>query len=232
MREDDKWLIRDLALFAQMQETNFETMLKGAFFQRFPPEVVLIEEGEPADFLHIVVSGVVELFSTNNDRQCTMAVVRPVSTFILAAVLKDAPYLMAARTVEPSQILMIPSENVRTVMEVDIGLARAMVRELSVCYRSVVKALKNQKLRSGVERLANYLIRVNENQGGTGAIRLPVEKRMLASILGMTPENLSRAFATLKMYGVKVKGAEVQLTMIDDLRVLAKPNPFIDDPAS
>ncbi|MFP3942582.1 MAG: cyclic nucleotide-binding domain-containing protein [Alphaproteobacteria bacterium] len=232
MRDEDKPLLRDLALFAQMEETNFDTMLKGAFFQRFPREVVLIEEGEPADFLHIVVSGVVELFATNNDRQCTMAVVRPVSTFILAAVLKDAPYLMSARTVEPSRILMIPSDNLRSAMEADLGLARAMVGELSVCYRSVVKALKNQKLRTGVERLANFLLRLNDSQGGTGTFKLPLEKRMLASILGMTPENLSRAFATLKLYGVKVKGAEVQLTMIDDLRVLAKPNTLIDDPAS
>lgn len=232
MREDDKRLLRELALFAQMQETNFETMLTGSFFQRFPREVVLIEEGRPADFLHIVVTGMVELFSTNNDRQCTMAVVRPVSTFILAAVLKDAPYLMSARTIEPSQILMIPSENLRAAMEADIGLARSMVRELSVCYRSVVKALKNQKLRSGVERLANFLLRLNDSQGGSGSITLPLEKRTLASILGMTPENLSRAFATLKLYGVRVKGAEVQLTMVDDLKVLAKPNPLIDDPAS
>lgn len=229
MREDDKQLLRDLALFAQMEEPHFETMLKGGFFQRFPREVVLIEEGAPADFLHIVVDGLVELYATCNGRQCTMAVLRPISTFILAAVLKDAPYLMAARTVEPSHILMIPAENLRAAMAADAGLARAMVAELSACYRSVVKALKNQKLRSGVERLANFLLRLDEAQDGIGIIRLPFEKRMLASILGMTPENLSRAFATLKLYGVQVNGAEIRLNLIDDLRVLAKPNPLIDD---
>lgn len=232
MREHDKETIRNLALFAEMQDAHFEAMLKGSFFQRFPREVVLIEEGAPADFLHIVVDGMVELYATHKGRQCTMAVVRPVSTFILAAVLKDAPYLMSARTLESSHILMIPSENLRTTMEADMGLARAMVRDLAGCYRSVIKALKNHKLRSGVERLANYLLRVHDAQGGNGTIRLPLEKRMLASMLGMTPENLSRAFGTLRHYGVKVRGAEIELTMIEDLRVLAKPHPFIDDPAT
>lgn len=232
MRADDKSLIRNLALFSEMTDGHFETMLKGSFFQRFPTNVVLIEEGAPADFLHVVVDGVVELFASHNNRDCTMAVVRPVSTFILAAVLKDAPYLMSARTAAASHILMIPAENLRSAMAADGALARAMVVELASCYRSVVKALKNHKLRSGAERLANYLLRVHHVQGANGKIRLPLEKKMLASVLGMTPENLSRAFATLKPYGVEVDGPDIHLSMIDDLKVIAKPNALIDDPTA
>ena len=46
----------------------------------------------------------------------------------------------------------------------------------------------------------------------------------------MTPENLSRAFNTLSPYGVVVNGAEIALTLMDDLKTLAKPTPLIDDP--
>ena len=232
MRADDKSQVRDLALFAEMTDGSFETMLKGSFFQRFPVNVVLIEEGAPADFLHVVVDGGVELFASNSGRECTMAIMRPVSTFILAAVLKDAPYLMSARTIDPSHILMIPAENLRAAMAADGALLRAMVSELAVSYRSVVKALKNHKLRSGTERLANYLLGAHQSQGAKGKLRLPIEKKMLASVLGMTPENLSRAFATLKPYGVIVDGADIRLSMIDDLKALAKPSPFIDDPGA
>ncbi len=232
MRKSDIQTVRKLALFSDMSDECFETMLQGAFLQRFPSAVVLIGEGEPADFLHIVVDGCVELYATTNGRESTMAVVRPVATFILAAVLADAPYLMAARTIESSQILMIPAENLRDAMKNDAELTRAVVNELANSYRSVVKTLKNHKLRSGVERLANYLVSTHENQGANGRIYLPVEKKLLASMLGMTPENLSRAFATLKPYGVRVKGADIEISLIDDLRVLAKPNELIDNPRS
>ena len=47
----------------------------------------------------------------------------------------------------------------------------------------------------------------------------------------MAPENLSRAFQTLKPYGVHVNGAEVRLTLLPDLRRLAKPDPLIEKPA-
>ena len=96
----------------------------------------------------------------------------------------------------------------------------------------MVKSLKNQKLRNAVERLANCLLRSEAEQGGTGVIQLQVDKRTLAALLGMTPENLSRAFATLKPYGVEVNGREIRLTQIDDLRTLAKPSPLIDDPST
>lgn len=229
MRGEDKTEIRNLALFADMSEANFETLLLGSFFQRFPKNVQLIEEGASADFLHVVVDGQVELFASNNGRECTMSIVRPVSTFILAAVLKDAPYLMSARTIGSAHILMIPSENLRSAMDTDDALARAMVTELASCYRSVVKSLKNQKLRSGVERLASYLVSAYQTQGAEGHVTLPIEKKMLASMLGMTPENLSRAFATLKPYGVKVNGSDIELSTPKDLEGLAKPNRLIDD---
>jgi CRP/FNR family transcriptional activator FtrB len=225
-------LVRELDLFAEMEEANFDELMQAAFLQRFPPQVQLITEGEPADFLYIMVEGSVELFAANGGRETSVEIVRPVSTFILAAVLRDAPYLMSGRTVESSQILMLPAGNVRAIFDRDNAFARAVVRELSARYRGVVKSLKNQKLRNAVERLANCLLRSEAEQGGTGVIQLQVDKRTLAALLGMTPENLSRAFATLKPYGVEVNGREIRLTQIDDLRTLAKPSPLIDDPST
>lgn len=232
MRSNDIPLVRALDLFAAMDEANFDELMQAAFLQRFPQQIQLITEGDPADFLYIVVEGGVELFAANNGRETSIEIIRPVSTFILAAVLRDAVYLMSGRTVESSRVLMIPAENVRGIFARDHVFARAVVRELSGRYRAVVKSLKNQKLRNAVERLANYLLRLHDEQGGNGVLELQIDKRTLAALLGMTPENLSRAFATLKSYGVEVNGREIRLNQLTDLRALAKPSPLIDDPAT
>lgn len=231
MRPEDRDDVRRLALFSDMEEANFEEVMQAALLQRFPAQVQLIEEGERADFLHIVVEGCVELCAGANGRETSIDLVCPVSTFILAAVIKDAVYLMSARTTVKSRILMIPSANIRAVFERDAAFARAMVVELASRYRQVVKGLKHQKLRSAVERLANYLLAADREKGGSGAITLDTDKRTLAALQGMTPENLSRAFNTLKAYGVEVDGREVRLTSTSDLERLAKSTPLIDDPA-
>jgi len=147
--------IRKLDLFSQMADAHFTALMRGAYVQNFPAQIELITEGEPSDFLHIVLSGSVDLFSAWNGRDTSMATVRPISTFILAATIKDAPYLMSARTLEKSRIALIPSQDVRAIFDADSDFARAIVTELAQCYRSVIKAQKDLKLRTSLERLAN-----------------------------------------------------------------------------
>ena len=221
--------IRRLNLFAQMTDENFTALMRGAYVQNFPAQIELITEGEPSDFLHVVISGSVDLFTLWNGRETSMATVRPISTFILAATIKDAPYLMSARTLQKSRIALIPSQDVRAVFDADSSFARAIVTELAQCYRAVIKSQKDLKLRTSLERLANYLLRQQRNAGGGTAFELDFEKRRLASVLGMTPENLSRAFKGLQPYGVTVNGTRITIGNQPDLEHFAKPNPLIDD---
>lgn len=221
--------IRNLDLFAQMADEHFASLMRGAYVQNFPAQIELITEGEPSDFLHIILSGSVDLFSAWNGRDTSMSIVRPISTFILAATIKDAPYLMSARTLEKSRIALIPSQDVRAIFDADNTFARAIVTELANCYRSVIKAQKDLKLRTSLERLANYLLRRQTRAGGGSVFELEYEKRRLASILGMTPENLSRAFKGLQPYGVTVNGTRITINDQSDLVRFAKPNPLIDE---
>ena len=232
MRSDDIPAIRDLDLFRSMAEDSFHTLVQAAYLQGFPPQVDLITEGDPADFLHVVVSGSVDLYAGWNGRETSMATVRPISTFILAAAIRDAPYLMSARTLEKSRVILIPSEDVRAAFDADNDFARAVVRELAQSYRSMVKAQKDLKLRTSLERLANFLLRHQQRAGGGPRFELPFDKRRMASVLGMTPENLSRAFKSLQKYGVAVEGAAVTINDPADLERFAKPTPLIDDPAT
>lgn len=221
--------IRKLHLFADMAREQFDVLMRGAYVQNFPPRVELTTEGEPSDFLHVLLSGSVDLFAGWNGRETSLATVRPISTFILAASIRDACYLMSARTQEKSRIVLIPSQNVRAVFDTDGNFARAMVCELARCYRTVIRAQKDLKLRTSLERLANHLLRLQTRTGGKARFRLDSEKRRLASLLGMTPENLSRAFRSLRPYGVTVEGNQISIADRDDLKRFAKPDPLIDD---
>jgi CRP/FNR family transcriptional regulator, transcriptional activator FtrB len=229
MRDTDRKLIRALPLFRDMSEVNFDDLLRAAFLQRFPQHMTLLGEGDLPDFLHIVVEGSVELFGTHDHHETTIDIIRPVTTFILAAVILDAVYLKSARTLYPAQILMIPAQTVRDVFSRDAAFARAIVSELAERYRSVVRSLKNEKLRNSAERLANWILQTGSEQGNHHSIELPFDKRTLASRLGMTPENLSRNLTLLSKYGVRSSGRDI---VIDDplaLKKFAKPNALIDD---
>ncbi|MFT7596567.1 MAG: CRP/FNR family transcriptional activator FtrB [Paracoccaceae bacterium] len=226
MRPADLPKIRALPLFADVKQENFETLVRGAYVQNFPPQVELISEGDSCDFLHVVIEGSVELFASWNGRETVMATIHPVSMFILAATIKDAPYLMSGRTLEKSRVILLPSQDVRSVFGKDNQFARAVVTELAECYRSVVRNSKDLRLRTSVERLANYVLRNGKN----GPFDLSMEKRRLASYLNMTPENLSRAIKILQSNGVQIDASRVQIVDAVALTNFAKPTVLIDGP--
>jgi len=221
--------IKSLDLFAGLTDDQFARLMRGSYVQNFPPHVELITEGDSSDFLHIIVAGSVELFARWNRRETSMAVIRPISTFILAATIKNAPYLMSARTLEKCRVILIPSQDVRSLFDEENAFARAIVTELAQCYRTTIKSKKDLKLRTSLERLANYLLRQQIRAGHVPEFDLTIEKRKLASFLGMTPENLSRAFKGVQPYGVRVDGNRITISDRAELEAFAKPSALIDD---
>ena len=203
-------------------------MLRGAFLQRFPAHVELVRDGDPADFLHIVIEGTVEMFSSHRDRETTLGISGPGHSFVLAAVLLDRPYLQSARALTASRILLVPADAVREGFTADAGLARALAVDMALAYRGVIKELKNQKLRSGLERLANWLLTHNAETGALGNFEFPFDKKVLAARLGMAPEVLSRSFAALSAYHVVVQGPRVTIKDVAALQKLAHPSATID----
>ena len=82
MRSSDLPEIRALPLFRSMSESNFDSLVQAAYLQTFPAQLELIAEGDPADFLYIVVEGSVELYARSNGRETRRRPTRPVHSAI------------------------------------------------------------------------------------------------------------------------------------------------------
>lgn len=231
MNDHQKPELRRLPLFREMTTPTFNSLMKIAYSQTFPPQLELIRQGEFADFLHIIIEGSVELYASWNGRSTVMGVVQPVSTFILAACVCDAPYLMSARTLEQTKIVLIPAADVRVSLRHDPDFAMAAMEELANGYRGFVRQTKNLKLRSSIERLAAYILQRSRHENDADSIILPTEKRHLASFLGMTPENLSRSMKALQTDCLAVQGMRLTINDRSRLIALASPDSLMDDPA-
>lgn len=232
MRAHELLQVKSLPLFSGMAAESLEGLLDAALLQQFPAGVVLIHEGQPADFLHVLVDGLIEIFTEQNGVEWGISLINPVSTFILAAVVTDQPYLNSARTLANSRILLIPRQRVRAVFDEDVAFARIVARELAQAYRSSVKKLKGYMARSSAERLANWILTEAHGEGSRKNIVIPFDRGTLASHIGTTRENLSRSLALLTDHGVRARGREIVIDNKDQLEAFAHPQRLIDDPAS
>ena len=232
MRAHELLQLKSLPLFSEMTAQSLESLLDAALLQQFPTGVTLIREGDQADFLHVLVEGLVEIYTEQAGGEWGISLINPVSTFILAAVVSDQPYLNSARTLADSRVLLIPARRVREVFDQDVAFARIVARELAFAYRGAIKKLKGYMARSSVERLANWILTEAHRDGTPESVVIPFDRGTLASHIGTTRENLSRNLALLTEHGVRVRGREIVMDRKDLLEAFARPQRFIDDPTS
>ena len=229
-KPEDRERLREIRFLRPLSEEQLGRLLKGSYLQRFPKGTVLFEEGESADFLHVLLEGSVELSAHAADARngTVVEILWPIDCFILAAVLTDKPYLMSARTLQPSRVLMLEAGNVRRRVAEDIELALIMMGALAGHFRRMVRQIKDLKLRNGTQRLGCFLLRLIDETGRDGVAELPFSKATLASRLGMTSESLSRALAALKAHGLETSGSRIVVRDRRRLEEIAQPYDLID----
>ena len=185
---------------------------------------MLQPQGQVPDSLFGLIKGAVELAAEDGHNGGTVSVVMPGQVFTLAAVLDDAIALTEARTVQKSIVLSVPAQMVRNLAETDHDFCRAALQHATRYSRDLVRKLHGQKLRTSVERLALWML---ENSDEHGRIEIPFSKRTLASLLGTTPESLSRVLASLDSVVTRRPDRTYQIEDRSELIRIGRPSPFI-----
>ena len=221
MNKTDADRVRSIRLFKSVSDASLSALLKLAALRHFPARTPLFNEGDRANSLYTLINGSVELFSERHDRRSTFAVVRSMKPFVLTSIVDDLNP-MSARTLEQSDLMLVPLKVVHGLIETEPAFARAITYELAGAFRSIIEDFKNDRLRTSIERLAEWILRCDQDAGGTGHFVLPYGKRVLASHLGMAPENLSRNLASLAALGVGVRGRQISLSDRPALAELAR----------
>lgn len=219
MNDADLERLRTNSLFSTMSPEVRESLFEDAFELDMPAGSTLFKQGEDSRFLYVVQVGRVALLGNSDDKvETVVEFFDQDDVFIMPAVMLELPYLMSARTVEESSIVMIPSNRFREAIDQDHALALAAVRELSAHWRLLTRQVKDLKLRTAPQRLGAYLLNMADAVTDEATVELPEQRGLLARRLGMTPENLSRAFARLRELGVRSQGRTISLHDIPALR--------------
>ncbi|HEX9328597.1 MAG TPA: cyclic nucleotide-binding domain-containing protein [Reyranella sp.] len=217
MRAADLPLIRRSRLFADVSEPDLAAMLATCFAQTLPKGVMPCRQGEKPEFLHIVLSGGVGLFGEGPREETLIEFFGPGDSFILPAVMLDAPYLVTARLLDEGRILLWPAPAFRAQVRASGALAYGAALLLSSYWRTLIGQIKDLKLLSAIERLSAFLLALAPRETGPITVTLPGGRRLVAGRLGVTPQSLSRAFAALRPLGVSGGGREVSI--IDPARL-------------
>jgi len=201
-----------------------DRLSSGAFLQHFPTDVVIQQQDVRPDFLHVLVSGSVELLRIEGDALATVDVIAEGGLFVAAAVVADSPTLVSAVTLGPSVIAFIPAMRVRDALATDPLFSLALLRALASDAQRRDRDLAEMKALTAGQRLGRWVLR-EQGRIGLPHFPLPYTKRVLATLLGMSPENLSRSASALAAHGVRFKGRTIEVTDAVALDLYSRPRP-------
>ncbi|HEX8987684.1 MAG TPA: Crp/Fnr family transcriptional regulator [Rhodocyclaceae bacterium] len=214
-------ILARLPLFMEVSPEQLAHVAAETREKRLAKGEMLFQKGDPCRGFHVILWGQIKLaFPSSQGNEKVVQVLGPRQSFGEAVMFMDRPYPVFAEAVADSLLLHIPRQPVFDLLERDASFARAMLAGMSTRLHSLVHDVESYSLRSSQQRVIGYLLQQCPH-GGSGAaeIDLPTSKQLIASLLNLTPETLSRIFRDLSDTGlIEVHGRNIRIPDIDRLR--------------
>ncbi|MCW3845995.1 helix-turn-helix domain-containing protein [Sphingomonas sp. LB-2] len=214
---------RSIGWLAAVAPSTIERLAAQAMVMRMPRGAQIFDQAEIPTFAQFLLAGSIELLAVRGEEETLVELLRPVDALLPAAVLGALPYLVRARVRDDAVMLLVPAEAFRAAVAADHALCLAVLACQATQFRRQMKLAKAIRLRSAEERVGAFLLALAKARPGANEIRLPIEKRQIASQLGMTRETLSRVLPVLAPHGLRVAGDRL---FVDDLAAARTAFPY------
>ncbi|WP_456432616.1 Crp/Fnr family transcriptional regulator [Thermosulfuriphilus sp.] len=205
-----------------MPEENLRLLQEIVQERRYPAKRLIFAEGDEALGFYVVLSGRVKIFKVApSGKEQILHIFGPGEPFGEVAVFSGGRFPAYAQTLEASHLLYFPRKDFVHLIQQEPSLALNMLAVLSRRLRQFTAMIEALALKEVSERLAAYLLLLEERQKNN-PIRLDINKGQLASLLGTTPETISRVFTRLAREGyIEVDGRQIELANRQALQELA-----------
>lgn len=179
---------------------------------------MMFNTGRAVDTIFVTLEGRVALTAHNEKHEETLIEILPAGNlFLIQPLILEVKTTLTARAIGTVKAMHIPADVFMREVDNSSPLVRAALRQISRQWRLTLTQLRQLKLLSASERLAHYVLSRLDADQGRASLILEEERRLIAQRLGMTPESLSRAIASLREQGVSFNGRTVTVNDVQGL---------------
>jgi CRP-like cAMP-binding protein len=186
-------------------------------------EIVLLE-GEPADGLYFVASGVVKVFKTSVEgKEQILRIVRPGESFNDVPIFNGGSNPASAQAMGPVSLYGIRKSNVETILRDHQQVALNVIRLLADEVRHLVSLVEDLSFKQVIGRVAKILL----EQVGDGKRPGPrLTQQEMAGMAGTAREVVGRSLKALEEQGlVRVDRHRIVITDKEALKeIIAAPS--------
>lgn len=192
-------LLRQVDLFEQFSEDDHRRLADACDTLDLVRGDVVFEEGAEAEACFVVVDGRIAISNRSVDgRESMVALMQRGDLFGEMGLFDGLGRSAEARALEPSRVICIPYDVLRTIWDDRPELLWSVVRLLSQRIRSTDEALADSFFLDVTGRTAKHLL---ELAGETDEFEIPITQEELAGLVGASRERVNKAIASFLRLG-------------------------------
>lgn len=172
---------------------------KASFAKSLAKGEILLQQGETATFIYLVMQGQMRLVSFVNQQMVTHYFVSA-GELLGESALYIPNYACTAIAEITSEVLAIPVAELTAALKTNPALSERYLAHLTQRFYTVKSLLELRSIHSARDRLLRYLM--PRLTAGQDTVTLDKPLRAIASELALTPEALSRLLTRLETEGL------------------------------
>ena len=213
-------LLTEQPLFKGIPEPVLAQLAKATSMRALQKGEHLFDKGDQPSALQIVISGQVLLaVSAPQGGRKVLGIHTAGHSIGETEVVMNTPYPYFAESVDDSEVVEIAQSALLQLLDTDKTFARNLITCMGARQHDLMYSVESYTLRTGAERVIGYLLQhAKTASSGRFTVRLPATKQLIASLLHITPETLSRIFRDLSTAGLILgTGRQVQIPDVEKL---------------
>lgn len=217
-----------IPLFASMSSQELAQLAEIIEVRHYHKGDILFWEGEPAQGLHYIKNGAVQMSKTNYEgKQAILQIFGSGEVLAEAVLFADAPYPATAEAVDECTVYFLGTGAMQELMLQHPRIALFIIKVLSRRLRTAQDKLKAWAFAGAESRIAKLLLELASGHGVQQdeglALELELPHARIAALAGLTRETVSRVLSVWRTDGIiEAKNRKLLLKDINKLKQYIK----------
>ncbi|MBF0327998.1 MAG: Crp/Fnr family transcriptional regulator [Nitrospirae bacterium] len=199
-------MLSEIGIFGDLNKSELSSLESACHPEKHKKRNAIFSEGDPADWLFILVKGKVKITKLSNEgKELILEMISPPDFFGGLAVVKGFPYPANAVAVEDCEILKMPKSAFLKTLEKHPDMTVKMLGNLIERVKASHENMKNIALEKVDSRIAYTLVKIADKHGIKKKegilLDTKVTKQELADMVGTTVETTIRIMSKFKKSG-------------------------------
>jgi CRP/FNR family transcriptional regulator, cyclic AMP receptor protein len=203
---DGAAILKHLPLFADLDDAEIRILARASRSLTYPKGSIVFHEGDPGDYLLVILKGRVKVTLFGGDGQETIIRILERPAFLgEVALLDEAPRSATVIALEPIEVIQIARGPFVSLLKERPAIALKIMMQLAGALRKATEQIRTLSMFDVYGRVLRCLLVMAQEKGQTAESRMIIRPRPsvteLALMISCSRETVSRAMKTLLTTG-------------------------------